>query len=303
MATPASPGPQVRLFKSGQAQMRSAMFTQPATRPVLLRRLNSLTSSTWTDWVPVYVYLISHPTEGHILFDTGLSPDCSHGDYMPCWSPLRYMGRYECREEEAIVKQLSGAGVDQVDKVVISHLHHDHAGGLAQFGGDGKVPVYLSKEHWKAFGANWLWSTIEGALPQHWPKNFIPSFLEAKVGDAEGPDIKPFERSYPLTKDGKVVAVDTPGHTAGHISILVFAEDVIYFLLGDATYHQDLVDREETDGVNDDPRTAVETVRKIKEFCRRKGNVVLLPAHDPGAPKRLEEKIVYKPSDMAVNKS
>jgi glyoxylase-like metal-dependent hydrolase (beta-lactamase superfamily II) len=80
-----------------------------------------------------------------------------------------------------------------------------------------------------------------------------------------GAGIGPFEQIYPITSDGKVVAVQTPGHVPGHCSLIVFAEDATYFLTGDATYSQEYLDRELTDGVTETPMQAVETVKKIKQ--------------------------------------
>jgi hypothetical protein len=66
------------------------------------------------------------------------------------------------------------------------------------------------------------------------------------------------------------------------VSITVRGDDnVNYFLLEDASYNYSLVDREKIDGVNDQPIVAVETLCKIKNFCRLQ-SVILLPAHDPG---------------------
>tara|TARA_R110002060_G_scaffold44069_2_gene55500 strand:+ start:1311 stop:1499 length:189 start_codon:yes stop_codon:yes gene_type:complete len=56
-----------------------------------------------------------------------------------------------------------------------------------------------------------------------------------------------------------------------------------------------LLDQEVTDGVNDSPLLAIESIKKIKEFARKE-KVVLLPAHDPDAARQLAEEDFYKPS-------
>ena len=40
----------------------------------------------------------------------------------------------------------------------------------------------------------------------------------------------PFEQSSKVTQSGDVVIVPTPGHTPGHVSVVVNTEDVVYFL-------------------------------------------------------------------------
>lgn len=89
----------------------------------------------------------------------------------------------------------------------------------------------------------------------------------------------------------------TPGHVPGHMSVVVFADEAAYFLGGDVTYDQRLLDMEETDGVNSNSHLAIEQLRKIKTFAMQKP-VVLLPAHDPNAAKRLVNNEVYRPSSL-----
>lgn len=82
----------------------------------------------------------------------------------------------------------------------------------------------------------------------------------------------------------------------GHLSVIVYGDKTTYFLTGDATYSQDLLDREETDGVNNDPVRAVQSLKLIKELARQMP-LVVLAAHDTDGLRRKEEGEVYKPSD------
>lgn len=286
------------------------MLTQPATRSILLRRLRVLTDTSWGPYIPIHVFLISHP-EGYILFDTGMSPKCNDFGYFPVWMPtFRLTAQMMIDGEEGLGEQLKSRGFlldgdDQGDEaiegggrgerkklkaVVVSHLHHDHAGGLNDV-----VPgarVYVTKEHWEAKDGNRLNALVNGAVPEHWPKNWTPNFL-----DPSGPPIGPFERSYPITSDGKVVAVDTPGHDPGHVSLIVYADEATYLLPGDATYSLESLDKEQTDGVNAEPLVAIESVKKMKEFCR-KTPCVVLPSHDRETVTRAKEKEIYVPTTL-----
>ncbi|KFY17854.1 hypothetical protein V492_00314 [Pseudogymnoascus sp. VKM F-4246] len=109
----------------------------------------------------------------------------------------------------------------------------------------------------------------------------------------------PWKESYPLTSDGKIVAVDTSGHVAGHLALIVHGESktgepTTYFLPGDATYGMDVLDREEPDGINDDPLSALQSLKLMKEFARQT-EVVVLPSHDIDTPRFLAERVVYRP--------
>ncbi|KAF4629537.1 hypothetical protein G7Y89_g8605 [Cudoniella acicularis] len=281
----------VQILQTGSVTIRPTAYTQPADRPVLLRRLRFLTDRTWMpSSLPIHTFLITHP-EGPILFDTGMSPHCNDAGYFPFWAPtIKMMSQMHIKEDEGIVTLLHEKGVEPKDlkAVIVSHVHHDHSGGLEDLA---KAPIFMSKEHWEAFKSP-VKATIEGAAPSHWPKNFTPKFL-----DPSGEAIGPFEKSYPITSDGKIVAVDTPGHVPGHVSLVVFADETTYFLTGDATYDLSCLDKEVTDGVNDDPFTAVNTLKKIKEFARQRP-LVVLPSHDNETIQRLEEKTVYAPTEL-----
>lgn len=223
------------------------------------------------------------------FFDSGESPRAAHPGYFPKWHPFFSLAvDIHVGPEEGIGARLAQRGLTPNDlkSVVLSHLHHDHGDGLPDLDG---VPIYVSQEHWDAF-RHYIPATVEGAVPKQWPKPFSPRIL-----DPTGGPIGPFARSYPLTEDGKVVAVDTPGHVPGHLSVIVFADGVAYFLGGDSTYDQDLLDAELTDGVNKNPHLAIESLRKIKEFARRQPTVIL-PAHDPRAARRLANAEVFHPT-------
>jgi glyoxylase-like metal-dependent hydrolase (beta-lactamase superfamily II) len=71
--------------------------------------------------------------------------------------------------------------------------------------------------------------------------------------------------------------------------------DHTYFLVGDATYGIDLLEKEQPDGINDDPMRALQTLKIIKQFARER-EVIVLPSHDIDTPRLLAEKIVYSPS-------
>lgn len=78
---------------------------------------------------PISSILIRHPQIGNILYDTGNSPDYSQS------YPASVLETYPVAEfisvEEAL--QTQGLTVNDIDMLVLSHLHFDHAGGLGCF--------------------------------------------------------------------------------------------------------------------------------------------------------------------------
>ncbi|MFM9376913.1 N-acyl homoserine lactonase family protein [Gordonia sp. VNK21] len=282
----------ITVLETGTVAIRPSHRTQSARRPVLLRRARVLTDRRWTRPLPINTYLIEH-ADGPVLFDTGESPLASHGrhGYFPWWQPFFHVAvDIKVEPDESVGARLRQHGLTPGDlqAVVVSHLHHDHGDGLPDLVG---APVYVSAEHWNTF-KHPFHATAEGMVPQHWPDGFAPRLL-----DPSGPAAGPFERTYPITADGTIYAIDTPGHMPGHVSLVAEVDGISYMFLGDATYDQNLLDAEQTDGVNTEPAQAIETLRKIKEFARERPTV-LLPAHDPDAARRLAESEVYRPSPL-----
>lgn len=91
--------------------------------------------------------LISHPTEGLLLYETGAGRD-----YPDVWGPqlsdvfarVHYSQDHEL--DAAIAK--TGHSIKDVKGVILGHLHLDHAGGLEHFRGT-NVPIYVHEKELK----------------------------------------------------------------------------------------------------------------------------------------------------------
>ena len=86
-------------------------------------------------------YLIEHPTEGLILYETGAGDD-----YPEVVGPQvqDVFSRVEYTKDMNLDAQIAKTGhnIKDIKMVVIGHLHLDHAGGLEPFRKTG-VPVYV----------------------------------------------------------------------------------------------------------------------------------------------------------------
>ncbi|KAK1450664.1 monooxygenase [Colletotrichum cuscutae] len=303
MGTDAQKRVSLTFLSTGSVRIKLPMKSQPVKsyldQFVTLRRFRCIANRQWTEPLPIGVFLIAHPG-GPILFDTGESPCFNDPGYLPYLSPTKMFSSVDIKPEDGIVQQLQRLGVEPSDlqAIVLSHLHGDHAGGLkALKTAAPEVPVFVSKEHWAAFGNSPMTATLAGCVPQHWPEGFQPTLVDFSAGA-----VGPWETSGRITADGKVVAVHTPGHVPGHISLVVYGDNEdgttsTYCLLGDASYGIDLLDKEEPDGINDDPMSALDSLRKIKAFAKQ-SDVVVLPSHDPDTPRLLKERVLYKPQDI-----
>jgi glyoxylase-like metal-dependent hydrolase (beta-lactamase superfamily II) len=272
----------VDILQTGTVTIRPHQRCGVEGRTAWQRKLDLLRDRGWTPPLPIYAYLIEHP-EGVYLVDTGDRARNSDRGYLPRWNPFFQAAvRVKVAPSEEIGVQLAARGIDvrhDVKGVLMTHLHHDHAGGLHHFP---HTPILVGRQNYQV--ARSLQGRLAGCLPQRWPRWFLPTLIEVT-----GPAIGPFPASFPVTRDGRIAFVDTPGHMCGHLSILVQDQEVLYCLAGDATYDVDLLRTNQVDGVTYDVAVSRRTLHRLRLLVRQQPTVVL-PAHDPGAPERLATK-------------
>jgi N-acyl homoserine lactone hydrolase len=90
-----------------------------------------------------------------------------------------------------------------------------------------------------------------------------------------------FSHSRALSDDGRIVAVATPGHTPGHISVICIDDsDRHVMLAGDATDTLEQLHARRADAIGPDPKVHVATLDTILAHCAERPTVYL-PSHDP----------------------
>jgi N-acyl homoserine lactone hydrolase len=248
---------QIEALSTGTVQITNAMqIGRPPARlakAVLDRRYSSP--------LPIHAWLIRHP-DGPVLVDTG---ELSTSRDLP-------IAKFHVERDEEIDRLLAGRGIEPEDlqAVVLTHLHGDHMNGVPRLGG---VSVTVHSESLTWFGRRAL--TKRGA-------NAKPLALEHGAFGA-------FARSAKLTGDGRIVAVPVPGHATGQIAIVVVEDDHHVLIGADSAYTQQQLVDGKVDGVSTSARDAVASMRTIREHARRQPTVYL-PSHDPESAARLRAR-------------
>jgi glyoxylase-like metal-dependent hydrolase (beta-lactamase superfamily II) len=175
-----------------------------------------------TDTRPVNVFAVEHP-DGVCLFDTGQTALATRPGYFARWYPFFRLARFELGPDDEAAAQLRRRGIDpaEVRWVVMSHLHTDHAGGLSAFV---RATLVVSRVEWRR--AQGLGGRLRGYVPLSWPSG--------------GPVVFAEERRD-LAGDGSLQVLPTPGHTPGHVSLLVRDGSRVLLLGGDADPFDDAI--------------------------------------------------------------
>jgi N-acyl homoserine lactone hydrolase len=203
---------------------------------------------------PIPAYLIETGDE-RILVDTGLHPAAAE-DAASHYDAGESLAIFKLDQEESVAEQID---LSTVTKVVMTHLHFDHAGGLALL--PASVPVYVQRREWEA-----------GQDKAAAAKNF---FQPADYGTV-GEQVVLVDGDHDLLGDGSVELLSTPGHTPGHQSVRVGDGLVIG---GDVTHYASGLNDHRFPMFADDFDAQTESAERLRAL--RDAGTVVRPGHDP----------------------
>jgi N-acyl homoserine lactone hydrolase len=207
---------------------------------------------------PYFVYLIEHE-QGLVLFDTG-----AHRRFIlaPGAEPAPAGPQILMGPDEHVAARVQSLGVDPADirHVALSHLHIDHAGGLEAFP---DAITYVQRRE------------LEFA---HWPPVYQRRFY-VKPDFAAPRNWHELTGTYDIFGDGKLILFPTPGHSAGHQSLLVKLDEQPLILVGDAAYSARNLDERVLPAILWNPDAMVDSWEEIERWRDRYG-AQLIYTHD-----------------------
>lgn len=242
--------------------------------------------------IPIVAFLVEHPSAGPILIDTGFQRVVAEGtaaERNRHLGPIgRLMGRnIRMRPEQTVVEQLRARGVDPagVELVVMTHLHFDHASALCDFPA---ATVIVSAAEWRAARARG--STLLGyptaqldPRPTYRTVDFSDPAARGRAGIDQTPHARaadPFENTLDLLGDGSLVLASTPGHSAGHMSVIARLREREALIAGDAIYTMATLREGGRPWRSQDGRAFERSLRALRAWDGEHPEALIVPGHD-----------------------
>src|ERR1700733_7264236 len=188
-----------------------------------------------------------------------------HGDEYMLWDTGHAMTAPNVAPKVSLVDQLTKIDVkpEQIKYVGISHYHADHTGQIASFP---KATLLIGAKEWDAISSP---KPPEGA-------NFKP-FESWIKGDSK---VEPQALDKDVFGDGSVIMLRTPGHTAGHSSLLVKLSQMgPVIITGDAAHFHENYDSDGVPWFNFDRAQTVASIERLKKMAANLKATVIIQ-HD-----------------------
>ncbi|WP_051165634.1 MBL fold metallo-hydrolase [Amycolatopsis orientalis] len=196
-----------------------------------------------------------------ILVDTGIGNGKTRAN--PAWHDL----------DTGYLTALAAAGFapEEVDLVLLTHLHADHVGWNTREQDGEWVPTFASARHVTARAEREFWAgyDMDGPRRQMFEDSVLPveraGLLDLVDIPADGVEIVSGVRLLP-----------TPGHTPGHVSIELSSAGETALITGDAVHHPvQFAHPEIGASVDIDPAESDKTRRRLLAELADSGTLVL----------------------------
>lgn len=232
------------------------------------------------------VALLHHPQRGWLLWDAGYAPRMLAATQRWPFSLYRRATPLHLRPEQAAVAQLARFGLtpDDIQQVIISHLHADHIAGLHDFP---RAAFVVTQAAYGSVAGLSGWRALRRAfIPALLPVDFatratlLPAFSGAAL-----PGLGP---THDLFGDGTLRLVALPGHAQGQIGLLAETTGGQLLFAADGCWHSRAIRELRpphplTYLFVDQPGAVRTTIERLHAFALACPDVRIVPSHCPEA--------------------
>jgi glyoxylase-like metal-dependent hydrolase (beta-lactamase superfamily II) len=223
-------------------------------------------------WVPVLAHRLDHPDRAPWLVDSGFDSTFAErrrgniGGLAVLAAPFMEIARQAPGADAA--HQL-GADRARLGGVLFTHLHLDHTAG---------VPGLPANARYVA-GAGTLEDAYESSIVAHIDHLRTVARLEA-IDFSRAPALAPLGPAVDLFGDGSVWAIHTPGHSRGHVSVLVNAASGPVLLVGDASHTRWGWEHDVAPGKVTDRSASQRSLAQLRAFVAKYPQVRVVFGHE-----------------------
>jgi glyoxylase-like metal-dependent hydrolase (beta-lactamase superfamily II) len=275
----------VHLFHTGTMRQARDFDARPARGSRITDQGWPFTTEAYVA-VPIVAFLVEHPEVGSILIDTGLHSSVAadprqnlgrRGAFFmsPCMSPGQGL------RDQMAARDLDPDGVRFV---VLTHLHLDHVGAAAEFP---RATFVVDEGEWTAALA------ADRDPSYHRPQFDLGlDWQLVSVGRGAGGPAAGFGGAGDVLGDGSVLLVPTPGHSAGHCSVLIRLPGRDVLIAGDAAFTRSAIERGMMPMYLHDEIACRASLAELRGWVAVHPDAVVVPGHDAAEWERLE--VVYE---------
>jgi glyoxylase-like metal-dependent hydrolase (beta-lactamase superfamily II) len=262
---------------AGHVTWARTMMESPGGRLLGLKLARALLTGRPAETVPCPAFLIRHPSAGAIVVDTGLHPSIATDGEENFGRLAARFGRPALEPGEDLPAQLRSRGLDpgEVPIVVMTHMHLDHSSAISEFP---QSTFVVSEVEWRAATAGPR-PLLNGYRREHYDFAFDFRTVDFDRGGIDS--YATFGRTFDLFGDGSLRLAFTPGHSAGHTSVIARLRERDFVIGGDATYTQGQLDgTAPTEPRPFDAHNHRRSLQELKLFKREFPQAIVTPGHD-----------------------
>jgi N-acyl homoserine lactone hydrolase len=232
---------------------------------------------------PIQCFLVEHPGAGAILIDTGFHASVAV-------KPRSNLGMFgtviyrdiDMRPEQAAAAQLREKGIEpaSVGTVIMTHLHPDHASAIVDYP---EATFLVASAEWSAASDS---SQRDGYVKRQFDHGFDYRLIDFDSDDANS--FSGFARSFDVFGDGSVRVVFTPGHTMGHMSVVLRTAAGEVLVAGDAIFMHRTLEDDHLPNLVADEHLFRRSLREIRQYRKETPDALVIPGHDWEAWQKLD---------------